>query len=100
MSDTLEFWKNMALQLKDEWVQRGDRIAELEAQLAERWQPVKENTHIKCMVNEKYGVFLHVHDQDTIEVYDPSGDTVEQIFVFLPDEYRLCRLTKGADDER
>lgn len=31
---TLEFWKNMALGLKDELVERGNKIAELEAQLA------------------------------------------------------------------
>jgi hypothetical protein len=48
LTQQVEFWKNMALGLKDELVKRGDRIATLEADRSEavragRWVPMRHD---------------------------------------------------------
>lgn len=93
-------YKEVALVVLEEDARKDRRITELEAALAaaSQWQPVEADTHIDCTVNHKYGVFLAVHEQSTIEAYDPAGDTVEQVFVFLPDNVRLCRRTPAAGE--
>jgi hypothetical protein len=73
------------------------RIASLEAQLAERWQPLEPGRYDAQHEGDSFEI-----DRDYLKVYDRNilDDSIDEVEIGLPEDVRLCRLTKGADNER
>ena len=89
LAQQLQFWKALALGLKNEMVQRGNRITELEAQLAQTWKPLPDGQYAA----QHNGAYIEL-DRDYLKVFEPllGRDYGDEAEVELPDDIRLCRL--------
>ena len=72
-------------------------VAELERALAERWQPLEPGRYDAQHEGDSFEI-----DRDYLKVRDRNilDDSIDEVEIGLPEEIRVCRLTKGEEHAR